>query len=376
MISRRTFLGHAGVLASSPWWWPRRLQASSSRVRRTLIVLHLDGGNDGLATVIPTTNATLRAARPRLAAPSESHLHLDEERAFPSSLTRWKKAWDEGDLAIVEGVGYPDPSRSHFESTAIWHSAARTPKSVRGGWIGRALENRGESALYVGQDAIPLALHGRASAPTQIESIDDLLLTHSPVTTPDSDDPLLQAIAARQRTAHRLAERLRHRPAPPSTIQPSPLARSLGLVHLLLDEGLAPPILFLRHTGYDTHRDQAGRHAELLLDLSNSVSDFFEDLGDRARDVTMLVFSEFGRTLAENDSRGTDHGTAGPVFVYGPSVNGGCYGRPSDLTHLVDGEPVPTTDFRSVYASVLESWLEIDARPATGREWPSLRLFG
>jgi uncharacterized protein (DUF1501 family) len=291
----------------------------------------------------------------------------------------------------VQGVGYPNPDRSHFRSMAVWHTARRDVRDHDGpGWLGRALDAAPRPAggmpasLFVGAQTPPAALRGRRAAAAALARLDDFLLA--------IDDPRPAFAAAGQgedvsafvrrsvldayATAGRVAQLARAGTGPlrnPSTS----LAERLHLIARLLEAGSGARIFYTIQSGYDTHGGQVPVHAGLLAELGGAVRGFFDELAAAkvADRVAVLAFSEFGRRVAENGSQGTDHGTAGPVFLAGPGVRGGLVGEAPLLLDLENGDLKMAVDFRQVYAGVLEDWLGLPAEPALSGVFAKLPLF-
>jgi uncharacterized protein (DUF1501 family) len=283
-------------------------------------------------------------------------------------------------LAIVQGVGYPNPDRSHFRSMRIWQTASMDDNAHNAyGWLGQALDGKiaqdtsGEaSAIYVGEDQTPVALWGRRSTATALSRIDDLTLhdtnQHAPpltsIGTPAPADSVQQFVTRQVLSAFTAAEQFRRqessgRRAGAVRYPDNALGRRLELVSRLLKSGSQARVYYTTQSGYDTHASQLQTHANLLGELSSSLIAFLDDLKEAKLDdrVLVLAFSEFGRRVEENDSQGTDHGTAGPVFLAGPGVNPGLHGKTPSLTHLEGGDLKMSTDFRDLYATILDQWL-------------------
>jgi uncharacterized protein (DUF1501 family) len=290
----------------------------------------------------------------------------------------------------VQGVGYPNPNRSHFRSMAIWHSARFDREEHNGlGWLGRALDGARTSAgepgsLFVGLEAPPVALRGRRSSTSALSRLDDFAISaDAPAVKAASGEDADELAAFVRRTtldAYATAERVREAAgakdggaAYPATA----LAERMRLIARLLKAGFGTRVFYTLQASYDTHAQQSFPHYSLLDELAGALGAFFDDLSAAklAERVIVLAFSEFGRTVKENASGGTDHGTAGPVFLAGPGIKGGLAGSAPSLTDLSDGEPKMTVDFRQVYATVLQDWLGLDPHAAVGGTFEHLRLF-
>jgi uncharacterized protein (DUF1501 family) len=391
MLTRRDFLKSSSLFALSatvPVFVARTAQAAAAdKDRRVLVVVQLDGGNDALNTIVPFADPNYAKLRPKLKIDKKNLIRLSDALGLHPSLKSLDPLLQAGQLAVLPGVGYPNPNRSHFESMAIWHTARFDPEERKGyGWIGRALDPTAGTAYAVGT-AVPGALRGRRSAAVSLSRIEDALLTEpsalpsspSPPTTfrglrtedmlPPTDDLLAfvrrQAVGA-QAASTQLAKLVGGSDG--GRYPTTGLAERLRLIARLLKADLGARVFYTVQSGYDTHASQAFVHGDLLSEFAGAVAAFFDDLraGKLADRITLLAFSEFGRTIKENGSGGTDHGTAGAVFLAGPGVKGGVVGTMPSLTDLAGGEPMMTTDFRRVYAGVLQDWLDIRAKEALG----------
>lgn len=389
MLTRRSLLKSAPLLALAPTvpaFLARAARATGPKPdARALVVVQLDGGNDALNTVVPHADPEYAKLRPRLRIDPKQLVTLNDSLGLHPALKPLDKLWDGGRLAVVPGVGYPNPSRSHFQSMAIWHTARFEEEEVRAspGWLGRALDaGGGESCVVAGET--PQAVRGRRAAAVSLTRAEDLLLTDpeavkAAVGTPDRADHLLAFVRRQAADATAGAERVaaltreRSDAAYPATA----LGQKLQLVARLLKSGSAARVYYTAQGGYDTHAQQPAAHANLLAEFAGAVAAFFADLtAAKAADrVALFAFSEFGRTIRENGSAGTDHGTAGCALLAGPGVKGGVHGAAPSLTDLTAGEPKMTTDFRRVYAATLADWLGLPAAGLGGSITP-VKLFG
>jgi uncharacterized protein (DUF1501 family) len=366
----------------------------------TLVLLQLSGGNDGLSTVVPLGDRDDRAyrayrdRRDATAIAEEDALELDGGAGLHPGLERLHALYREQRLAIVQGVGYPDASRSHFESLEVWHAADLRGRAAGSGWIGRL------AAELLGDDADPnRVVHMGGSAPYSLHST-----RHPPacVTTPASyrwvgteaerractgdaagsgpEPHALSFLRGVQRDAERssaairsAAERYRPRIEYPDT----QLGAALRTAAALIQARLGARVLSVELGGFDTHNDQRARHDELMRLLDGGLGAFLDDLrGTEAESrVVVLAFSEFGRRVEENGSRGTDHGKAGPMFLAGAPVRGGLFGRAPSLEDLDEGDLRFGTDFRSVFGSVIESWHGLAHERVLGERFALLPLF-
>ncbi len=395
---RRHFLRSAGLVslaAAAPPAFLSRAAASpgaTDRDSRVLVVLQLAGGNDGLNTVVPFADDAYRRARPGIALP-EAGLHkLEDGVGLHPALGGLKGLHDEGALAVVHSVGY----RSHFRSMDIWNSALPGVEIPRDGWLGRALDLRAGAdpgavpALAVGTGALPLALVGRTVNVPTVSDLNAYRLQPGPAgdkvraalqaADAGGDDQLAflrRASASAARSAARIEEiATDYKPA--SEYPATRLAGQLKTVAQLVAGELGARIFFVSLGGFDTHSDQLGAHAALMAELGGAVSAFFADLRGQglADRVLLATYSEFGRRVNENGSLGTDHGTAAPLFLASPALTApGLHGAPPSLTDLdANGDLKFATDFRSVYATLLERWLGFDSEPVLGSKFEPLSV--
>jgi uncharacterized protein (DUF1501 family) len=358
--------------------------STARRNGRILVVIQLDGGNDGLNTVVPFGNPEYAKNRKSLNLTKDSLIKVCEGIGLHPAMDQAGKLLESGRLAIVPGVGYPNPNRSHFASMAIWQTA-RLDEEERGGpgWLGRSLDSTpGASSLFVGAGSIPAAIRGRRTPASSLERIDDLTLDSAvarPILSPDGDD--LAAFVCRSTLdAYTSSDRLAELAKDQSSSARYPgtgLANRLKLIARLIKGGYDSQVFYTTQAGYDTHAQQSGTHYGLLGELSGALKAFLDDLAEAklADRVLVLSFSEFGRRVQENGSGGTDHGAAGPVFLAGPAVKPGLLGAYPSLTDLDDGDLKPVVDFRQVYATILERWLDLPSAPALGGTFKPLPLL-
>jgi uncharacterized protein (DUF1501 family) len=392
MLSRRDFLKHSSLLALAPTipgFLARTARAAvPQRDGRVLVVLEMNGGNDGINTVVPHADEGYTRHRKTLRLPKDRLVKVNETVGLHPSLQNFGKLLEAGQLIIAQGVSYPNPSRSHFESMATWHTARLDPEEHKGpGWLGRSLDaSKGASALLVGSGPPPVAIRGRRSIASAIERIEDFTLAagadpRKALVQKEPADDLAAFVQRSMLDAYATADRL-HQVAEgkeDARYPQSRLAARLQLIARLLKAGLDTRVFYTLQSGYDTHSAQLFAHSSLLFELSGALKAFLDDLAaakllDR---VVVLLFSEFGRTVRENGSGGTDHGTAGPVFLAGPGVHGGLVGATPSLLDLdpKHGDLRRSLDFRQVYATVLEDWLGLPAKEALDGTFEHLPLF-
>ncbi|HEX8203308.1 MAG TPA: DUF1501 domain-containing protein [Isosphaeraceae bacterium] len=364
---------------------------------RVLVVVQLLGGNDGLNTVVPHGLDGYVRGRRVLRLPAGGVHAITREVGLHPGMGQMAKLLEDGRLAVVQGVGYPNPDRSHFRSMEIWETARTETGALETGWLGRALDAHPAApgadtpALHVGARALPLALKSKRTEVPTLERLDGFRLQVPGDATRAamhevaqieraSADPLLgflrRTTLAAYDSSRRLEELVGSRGGP-SKYPNFGLARRLELIAQLIQAGFGTRFYYTALDGFDTHANQLGTHAALLTELSDSVAAFHADLAraGQADRVALVSFSEFGRRVSENASAGTDHGAAAPVFVVGPVARAGLVGEHPSLDDLDDGDLRHHTDFRRVYAALLERWLGLPAAPIVGPGFEPLDLF-
>jgi uncharacterized protein (DUF1501 family) len=394
MTTRRNFLMKSVGLGTGglslgiplPGLWRRAAMAADPRADLPiLVVVELTGGNDGLNTVIPYADDAYHKSRPTLRIEPGKVLKLDGRVGLHPTMKELHALWDSGDLAVVQGVGYPNPNRSHFRSMEIWQTGVLGP-APPAGWLGRAADgNLGLRLCHVGPQSLPLAIRAHKAITSTLASPADYHLAAGAVLAgrPDSDhsqSPVLEQVRRQFTAARELSTRIAAISA--GSYQPSPspdtLEGRLETIRRLIEADSAFRIYYTSQEGFDTHAAQRFTHQDLLHKVSQGVAGFLKELKASRLDdrVVVLIYSEFGRRLKENASAGTDHGTAAPVLLAGKPVKGGVLGPAPDLTHLDDGgDPHFTTDFRDVYATVLRHWLAVNPEPILGRSDGGLTLL-
>ncbi len=394
MLNRRRFLQNASLVSLTslvPSFLPRSLSAASDNAEgRILVVIQLDGGNDGLNTVIPFQNDDYIKARPALHIEEKDVLKLNETLGLNPGMKAAAELFESGRLAIVQGIGYPNPNRSHFESMAIWqHARVDAAQHDSIGWLGRACDAHrtaqgSPDSIFLGRDAVPIALRGRRANAVSMESESDLQLLTPFDPSGQSSESQLDVSAFVQRTvddSYRAAKRFKESaPAPGKSSVSYPtsrLGRHLQLISRMIKLGGETRLFYTSHSGYDTHSAQLFTHRQLLGEFSNALRAFLDDLKESGLDerVIVLAFSEFGRRVQENDSAGTDHGVAGPVFLAGTKVQSGIHGDHPSLTVLDEGDLKSRFDFRQVYTTLLDRWLAVDSKAILTGEFNTLPLI-
>lgn len=392
-LSRRRFLSAlgAGAAALPLITAPGFLRAAGSNPTsgNILVLIELAGGNDGLNTVVPVTDPRYRHLRPSIGLDQKELLMLDRDTGLHSEMRGLAQLWERGDMRVIEGVGYPDPSRSHFRSIEIWNTGLGADSSTDQGWVSHAFSRTPPptvdvDGLVLGGDMGPLRGAGRFSAMRDAENFAEVIealpgMNH-PV-RPKGTSPLdhvLGTYDSARITGDTISAKLERSRDRRWDFPESDLAEQLRTAARLLDAGVEVPVLKVVQEGYDTHEAQPYVHGLLLGELSDAIAAFSRSMKDIGLwdQVTVVTYSEFGRTAFENASSGTDHGTAAPVFVTGGQVAGGFDGGRVDLSRLHDDDLVHTTDYRSVYSGILRDLWSIET-PAFAR--PGLapvRLFG
>lgn len=379
-----SFLARSALAMNDPFDLPQVTSRPGVPDERILVVVQLGGGNDGLNTVVPFADDTYYRVRPRLAIPRDRVIRLTDELGLHPRMQKFKELYDQGLVAVIQGVGYPNPNRSHFKSMEIWHTADPDGR-LRVGWIGRYFDSQCPACeqptvgVNVGP-TLPLAMRGERGQGITLEAPETFrwvplpgnlppkeqlelfkLLNTPPAGSPGPVDFLsrtaMNAVVASDRVREAV-QRYRGGVEYPN----HRFARSLRLIAQLIAGHLPTKVYYAHLTGFDTHAGQQGRHDELLEQLSTGLAAFYRDLEAQgnAERVLVMAFSEFGRRVAENASGGTDHGAAAPVFVFGRAVRPGLHGRHPSLTDLQDGDLKHHVDFRAVYATLLERWLGTD----------------
>ncbi len=366
-----------------------------------LVIVQLDGGNDAINTLVPHADEVYERYRKVLRLDKRWLIRINDQVGLHPALRGLSTLLERGQLALVPGVCYPNPNRSHFESMAIWQTARLGAEQNAGpGWIGRAFDARAGSAegatsgapsLFIGDGAPPLALRGCRSSATALARVDDLRLPEGLVPSlaetrlagsTEADEGLgafvRRSLVDSYASAQRVSELVARSTASSSESYPDdPLGERLRTVAQLLKAGLGARVFYTVQPGYDTHAGQLEMHDRLLRMLSSALKSFFDDLAAAklADRVLVLGFSEFSRRVAENSSAGTDHGTADLVLLAGQGVQGGIHGKVPSLTDLADGDPRWSVDFRRIYATVLEDWLGLSAESALGGRFETLPLI-
>jgi uncharacterized protein (DUF1501 family) len=390
---RRQFLRQAAGLTALTATVPRFLDKTAAAFtgkaepipglsdNHVLVVVQLAGGNDGLNTVVPHGDDRYFKARPKLAVDRKKVLKIDEHLGFHPELAELKRLLDDGGLAVIQNVGYPNPNRSHFRSSEIWETAAPAEKNWTTGWVGRYFDNDCAGAR---SPVLGLQLGERPAQTFASPHPRSVTLANPAVLDWTGMGPSWQAMQRInevrptgietldfvQRTANDtmalskgVMDAVRDTKSP-VTYPPFEFSQSLKLVAQMIAAGLPARVYYVSLTGFDTHAAQQNRHSALLQELSQGIATFQRDLKARGEleRTLLMTFSEFGRRVAENKSAGTDHGTSNVMFLAGGPIRAGLFGGHPDLGKLDEsGDLVHKVDFRSVYAAVLKDWFGVDA---------------
>jgi uncharacterized protein (DUF1501 family) len=369
---------------------------------RTLVVVQLSGGNDGLNTLIPYAQQAYYNARPTLALGKSDVLQLNGDVALHPSMTALQSLYNNNHVAIVQGVGYPNPNRSHYESMTIWQTAS-PDETVQTGWLGRYLDTArsvDSSINAVELDALlsPTVV-GEKQRATAIQSLQSFKIAPLTRQNQPSDETTIKALDSIQcsscqeynnlvtgmmeagldaMTASDIVRQAASNYQTSVTYPTNDFSNRLKLAAQVISSSLKPTIIYMQIGGFDTHANQKNTQANLLKTVSDGISAFYQDMSSKgeADDMLIMTFSEFGRRVHENGSQGTDHGTAEPMFLVGGRLSGGLYGDYPDLTNLdSNGDLIHTVDFRQVYASVLQDWLGVDPTLVLSSQFQKLNMF-
>ncbi len=367
-----------------------------------LVVVQLTGGNDFLNTLVPYTDANYYDARPTVVIPQDQVLPIDDKLAFNPNAAALKDMYDSGKVAVVQGIGYANSSRSHFRAMDIWHTCEPNKVGTEG-WLGRAIRDIDPNkenvltAVNIGR-GLPRALVAPGIPVTSVGDLDNVGLMTSIEERERRDlaldmfkkmyapaigsGPVMEYLSQTGSDVYSGADILKQAPASyTSSVEyaDNPIAKSLKDVARTHIAGLGTRIFYTSHGGYDHHANENKTHPQLLQELSGAIADFFDDLRehDAAEEVAMLVFTEFGRRMRDNGS-GTDHGSGGGAFIIGERVDGGLYAEyPSvDPSRWLNGEDLDwTIDFRGIYSTMLDQWLGLDPEPIVDGRFEQIHPF-
>ncbi len=434
MKTRREFLRSTVLGASTAWTVPMFVERTFGQLHHTskdlaiqavtgkddtiLVVLQLAGGNDGLNTLVPYADDTYQKSRPLLAKKEKDIIRLNDYVGLNASMPFLGSMFKEGNLGIVQGVGYPNPNRSHFVSTSIWETGDTDNRSSTG-WLGRYFDNACPGAdptvgisfnktqpesfgamknpgVCLNSPELYRWIHGggeKAQAEEFFAELNQPQADDTPSDGASIDMPaggkiggisgennlaFLERVALDARVSSKKILELAAKHQTTVRYDGTAVARNLNLVSRMIAGGMPTRVYYVSHGGFDTHNRQINSHDRLLGQLDSALKSFFADLKQQGNDkrVVLMTFSEFGRRVAENASVGTDHGKASCLFIAGPAVAGGLHGKHPSLTDLHQGDIQHTVDFRSVYGSLISDWLKAsDLKSIIGGNYPKLELI-
>lgn len=413
--TRRNFLkatlGSSALLSLAPaapnFLVRSMIAAAHQRNERdtVLVVVQLSGGNDGLNTVVPYADDEYARNRPTLRLSSNEIHKINSQLGFHPRMGAFMRLYEQGHLSIIQGVGYPNTDRSHESGMRVWHTAAPDEPDCQTGWLGRTVDSIREPnsintpAVFVGPIVQPFGLNAKNAIVPSIDSLENLTMSEmsghnkyqsqrkrtAGLPRPDQNNPLMHFLQQCTQKAYANSERIEavmKKSANSAEYPQFELAGSLRKVAKLIRADIGIRIFFTELGGggiggFDNHANQLGNHCSLLHHFSESIAAFINDLKrDKQLDrVLLMTFSEFGRTVKENGRRGTGHGAAAPIFMAGGKLKGGLVGPHPSLTDLDNGALKFHTDFRSVYATVLDRWLGFDSRKILDKQYEPLNIL-
>jgi uncharacterized protein (DUF1501 family) len=411
-----TFLDQTVMALANPLDMPRT-QRPSGKDGKILVVVQMAGGNDGLNTVIPFGDDAYHRARPALGHDAKSVLKLDDYLGLHPNLAPLKALYDDGRMGIVQGVGYPNPNRSHFRSTDIWASATPEKDLVTSGWLGRYFDNTcvgtdPHIGVSIGEQ-MPLAMKGERITPLsfdrpetyryngrdkdhylELNKVDQMAeqtgaaapsskampkpqAVKKQIITPDNQLDFLHRTAMDAQLSSDDILRMTSNHQSPAQYPNNQFGNGLRTVAAMIAGGLPTRVYYVSLGGFDTHANEKGRHDQLMQQFAQGIGAFWQDLKKQENDdrVMMMTFSEFGRRVEQNASGGTDHGAAAPMFLFGPKLKQGVIGKHPSLTDLDSGDLKFKIDFRNVYATVLQNWLDTPSKPVLGGQFQTMPIF-
>jgi uncharacterized protein (DUF1501 family) len=397
-MKRRDFLKQSS-LASSLFFVPNFVKAFEKVAKESLgykklVIIQLSGGNDGLNTIIPYTNDIYYKKRPGLSVAKNELIKVTDELGFHQSLAPLKNLYDQGYLSIINNVGYPNPNRSHFRSTDIWQTASDANQYLDTGWLGRYIEQFGKMP-YTGielDDSLSLIMKG--------ESMNGIATKNPRTLFANTQTPYFKKVLNHQSDAHLSEHNLGYlyktmieakssakyiyetsKTYKSSLEYPkNPFGKQLKTTSEFINSNLDSSVYYVSMGGFDTHANQENRQKKLLKTYSESMEVFVNDLkqNDTFKDTLVITFSEFGRRLQQNAAGGTDHGAANNVFIIGENLKTkGFYNDAPNLLNLdSNGDLIHSVDFRSIYATVLDTWLQVDDEAILNKSYNKLNFIG
>ncbi|RYY62096.1 MAG: DUF1501 domain-containing protein [Chitinophagaceae bacterium] len=395
LFKRKEFI-QLGSLATGALMIPKFLKAFEAQAmvpagNKVVVVLQLSGGNDGLNTIIPVTNDLYHKARPRLGIDESKALKITDEVALHPALPFFRELYNEGNLGMINSVGYPNPDRSHFRSMDIWHSASPSDQYVNSGWIGRYLDaqcsgcDKPTQAIEI-DDVLSLAMKGDINKAVAVRDparlygtanekfFKEVMKDHHGVAGEQPADYLYKTLADTLSSADYIFKQSRLHPTAASYPK-SELGNRLKTIASLIYSEINTRVYYVSLGSFDTHINQDNQQSRLFKDMNEAVASFVADLksNNRFNDVLLFTFSEFGRRVAQNASNGTDHGTANNMFLVSGGLKGkGLINDMPDLADLKDGDLKHKVDFKTVYSTILKKWLEADPVRILGADYGTM----
>ena len=388
-ISRRKFIASTALTIAGTHLIPRFLGGNLHMSDRRLIVIQLSGGNDGLNTIVPYRNDIYFQNRPEIAVNSADVIPVGADLGFNPSLAALESEFKEGRMTVINGVGYPNPNRSHFRSMDIWHTA-EPEREIQTGWLGRYLDNECSGAplhhAIEVNDSLSLAMKGSEQFGLATRNLKRLERTARHTLNGISGKPAeknnaslnyLYKTANETRSSisylHKLGDLKQNRSSYPQ----NGFGNNLQMISNLIAAGSQTQIYYTSLDGFDTHAQQRVKQDRILQIYARGMKALIEDLRACGEfdNTLILTFSEFGRRIKENASKGTDHGTANNVFVMGGTSKGGFYNEPSDLEKELNNDLVHSVDFRQVYATVLDKWFNVSHQEILGAKYDPLSFI-
>lgn len=397
LIKRKQFI-QIGSLATTSLLMPRFLKAFEAPAQvpagnKVLVVLQLSGGNDGLNTVIPVRNDIYYRSRPRLGIARDKALSLTDEVGLHPSLTALKGLYDDGAMAVLNGVGYPNPDRSHFRSMDIWHTASPSDQYWQSGWLGRYIDAQCSGCDQPTQaieldDVLSLSMKGathnglavkdprRLYGTANEKFFREVMKEHGADHGEEPVDYLYKTMAETLSSADYIFKQSRLHPTKAS-YPSTDIGNSFKTIASLIFSDINTKVYYVSLGSFDTHVNQQMQQERLFKQMNEALEVFFKDLkaAGRFEDVLLMTFSEFGRRVAQNASGGTDHGTANNMFLLGGGLKQqGIVNPMSDLDDLQEGDLKHQIDFKQVYATVLQNWLKADAASVLNGQYTPMQF--
>lgn len=396
-MKRRDFLKQS-TLASSLFFVPNFVKAfeqvsKDNFQHKKLVIIQLSGGNDGLNTIIPYRNDIYYKNRPKLSIPKNKILKITDDLGFHQNLAPLKNLYDQGYLSIINNVGYPNPNRSHFRSTDIWHTASDANEFLTSGWLGRYIEKYGKNPYNAIEldDSLSLIMKG--------ESMNGIATKNPRILFNNTRTPFFSKVLKQQTDEHLSEHNLGY--LYKTMIEASssakyiyetsktyksnleypknPFGKQLKTTAEFINSNLDSKVYYVSMGGFDTHANQLNKQGKLLKTYSEAIEVFIKDLqkNDTFKDTLILTFSEFGRRVQQNAAEGTDHGAANNIFLIGENLNKkGFYNDAPDLLNLdKNGDLIHTVDFRCIYATILDKWLQVDDATILNKSFSKLNFI-